>query len=58
MTSKGLCHQCLTANVKVITHKGQIICMDCYHKKFKPSPENSPPPTLNDLKNKLERNYE
>ncbi len=55
---KGLCHACLTSDVELIKDKGQIICMDCYHRKYKQSSENmkkTDNPTLNDLKQKWER---
>jgi len=52
---KGLCHSCLSSDQELIEYKGTFLCMDCHHTKFKPSEENKPIPTMNDLKKKLER---
>jgi signal transduction histidine kinase len=27
---KGLCHKCLTSNVELVIHKGQILCKTCF----------------------------
>ena len=60
---RGLCPSCLSSDQELIKHKGTLLCMDClvplarelYHGKFKPSEENKPEPTFEDLKKKLER---
>jgi len=56
MNQVGLCHNCLTSNVEIID-KFENLCAKCWNKKFgkKKSVENEPPPTINDLKKKLER---
>ena len=52
---KGLCPSCLTSDQELIEYKGTFVCLNCNHNKFKPSEENKPEPTFEDLKKKLER---
>jgi hypothetical protein len=55
---KGLCHSCLTSDVELITEKGQVLCMDCYHSRQKQSRENREiidPPTFEKLRKKWEK---
>jgi hypothetical protein len=52
---RGLCHSCLGGDLDLIVHKGQILCMNCYHKRFSSSPQNDPPATMKDLKSKWEK---
>ena len=38
---KGLCHECFTPNVEIVIEKGQILCQNCFGKRYsKKSPEN------------------
>lgn len=32
---KGLCHTCFASNVKLVTRKGKIACLDCVKNKRK-----------------------
>jgi len=52
----GLCHKCLTSQIEVTSYDDKgILCQKCYGKLYnKPSPENQPPPTFQDLKKKFE----
>ena len=56
---KGLCHSCLTTDVELIIEKGQVLCMDCYHKRYpKQSQENkniTDNESIEKLKDKWER---
>jgi len=38
---KGLCHSCLTSDVELVEENNQILCYDCFGKKYrKKSQEN------------------
>ncbi len=51
---KGLCHACLTSDVELIKDKGQILCQDCFGRRYTKKSVENEEVSLEKLKEKME----
>lgn len=57
---RGICHKCLKSDVELFLDKGTPLCQNCFGKRYPNRtirPEDQNPPSIIDLKKRMERKY-
>jgi len=57
---RGICHKCLTSDVELFIDKGTPLCQNCFGGRYprrKITIQDQFPPSIADLKKRLERKY-
>lgn len=52
---KGICHSCFTTDVQLVIERGQILCQECFGRRYTKKSAENQEVSLSKLKEKLER---